>query len=306
MRAMSSARWWLVLSIVVGCPAVSAAQAPRAVVITSVDVSVSVSGGATVVTIQANGPLPSVVRHSLLDPPRVYFDFPEVTPKASGMTQLPGAGVVGRARVALNSAEPLVTRVVLDLPALQPVRVDDAERQNGRIRVYVGAVSDAPSARAGAAAASESSPGKPSSTIPVVAVPAQAINPSAGTPTRAEGTVTRAPFAAALSRIEAQRALLASIEAGTNVDAGQLRFANAEFTELRQLIGVMSQQDVAVPVRELLVSSCTLGAAATKLRLDSLAVDTPAARRNAGSAAAGALMLLDRACASLSCSVQPR
>jgi len=301
---MSSAGSWLALSVLAAWPAMPAAQASRSDVITSVEGAVK--EGATVVTIEANGPLPPIVRHSLVDPPRIYFDLPGVTPKANGMTQLPGAGVVGRARVALNSAEPLISRIVLDLSALQPVHVDDAERQNGQLRVYVGAVSDAQAGRAAAPVAPEPFFNKSPSTVPVVAVPAPALNASADAPRRAEGTGARAPFARALSRIEAQRALLATIEAGNNVDAGLLRLANAEFTELRQAIGVMSQQDVTVPVRELLVSSCTLGAAAAKLRLDSLAADTPAARRNAGSAAAGALMLLDRACASISCYVQPR
>jgi hypothetical protein len=304
MRAMSSPRPWIVLPVLAAWPAVSVAQASRPVVITSVEVAVE--GDATVVTIEANGPLPSIGRHSLVDPPRVYFDLPGVTPKANGMTQLPGAGVVGRARVALNSAEPLMTRIVLDLSAPQLVRVDDAERQNGRLRMYVGAVSDAPTARAAAPAAWARSSVKASSPVPVVAAPAPAINSSADAPTRVEGIAARGPFAGALSRLEAQRALLASIEAESNVDAGLLRFANAELTELRRSIGAMGQQDVAVPVRELLVSSCTLGAAAAALRLDSLSADAPAARRNAGSAAAGALMLLDRACASLSCSVQAR
>jgi hypothetical protein len=331
MRAVPGCRRaWLFLFAMSGVVAPAAAQVPRDVALKYV--RVALEDGVPVATIEADGPLPAVARHSLDNPPRVYFDLPGVVSKTIGLTEVAGVGVVDRARVAQNSTDPVVSRVVLDLSKAQTVRVDDTDRQKGRIRIFVGAqttsveTTPAPSAPpppaagpvvaarkpsmvAAAAQPPAASPPNPVHAPPAARVedaPASAPGQNARVNSAAAKSEGRSPFARALGRIEAQRTVLKLIEANENVDAGVLHFANAELSEVRKAVTAMTAQDVLAQMRDLIQTSCTLGAAATKIRLDALTADTPAARGSAASAAAGALMLLDQACSSIRCSAWPR
>jgi hypothetical protein len=55
---------------------------------------------------------------------------------------------------------------------------------------------------------------------------------------------------------------------------------------------------------EQLVAACTLGATATRLGIEASRDQNPETRKNAASAAAGALMFFDRACSELGCGRQ--
>jgi len=55
------------------------------------------------------------------------------------------------------------------------------------------------------------------------------------------------------------------------------------------------------PTHELLLASCTLGATATRLGVEASRDKNEDSRKNAASAAAGALMFFDRACGDLGC-----
>ena len=70
---------------------------------------------ATTVTLAGNGRLtPAEVRESEAAPRRLILDFPNVASKVPAETYVSGA-LVSKVRVALNSREPLVTRVVMDV-----------------------------------------------------------------------------------------------------------------------------------------------------------------------------------------------
>jgi len=286
---------WSIALALCGFPAVCGAQTPPVAVVRSVQVTEE--AGVTVVTIQADGPLPVVTPRTMDGPPRVYFDLPGVVPERAGMTYARGAGVVDRARFALNSAKPLVSRVVLDLPYAQQVRLNTEERQNGRIRAFVG-----PGAGAALSVPSPSLAPVPAvSTVPFSApavVPKPVVRVSRG--------LAVAPLARALGRLDEQRAVLVSIEAGENVEPDRLWSANTAFIELRLLAETAAPVSLSAPARDLLMSSCTLAAVAIRLRIDGRAGDSGEARRNASSAAAGALMLFDRVCATGSCAVPAR
>ena len=130
---------WLIVGMFAGLTPVASAEQSTGVVLQSVQTVDE--GGRTLVTIQADGPLP-MPTHDLVDgPPRIYLDLTGVRPKTAGMREILALGAVRRARVALHSINPNVTRVVLDLIRRETYRVDSDERHLGRIRVLVGPAS---------------------------------------------------------------------------------------------------------------------------------------------------------------------
>ena len=129
---------WGALSIVVitsGWPAKATAQTAGAMAIRAITMSASGPNGSTVVvTIEGTGTLPLPTSGAADEPPRIFFDFPGVTLKAPAVIASMDPRI-RRIRSAVNSVRPLVTRVVLDLVALQPYRVESGP---GRVRVVVG------------------------------------------------------------------------------------------------------------------------------------------------------------------------
>ena len=89
-------------------------------------VATGVTPGRMTVTLRGNGHLEAsrVVEAADL-PPRLVLDFVGVDSAAPAQTAAPG-GPVTRIRVARNSQNPLVTRVVVDLDRMVPYRVERA------------------------------------------------------------------------------------------------------------------------------------------------------------------------------------
>src|ERR1700752_3976433 len=88
------------------------AQAPAATELTGLEVGRNADG--VTVTIKGNGRLSYGTLQEADRPPlRLVVDFPGVRPGVPPAT--PGQGPLRRVRVALNNANPVVTRVVLDL-----------------------------------------------------------------------------------------------------------------------------------------------------------------------------------------------
>ena len=312
-------------------------------------IQITEDGGITRVTIEADGPLPLPRSASLNDPPRIYFDLEGVTHAIRGTTVAQRGDVVSRVRVALRTASPIVTRVVLDLTRLESYRVDTGERQAGRIRVIVGsesAIGPGPATRG--AVLSPAAPVPANSSSPPVApariagMPAPPVPAANSTPAKVEGPATTAPRSPAiappsptrspvlspqeprpplpmqqvaayrkqisgeLARMEALRALVARIDAGENIGSDALAFAAQEFTNLRRLLGAVKPSAVLADTHDVLMTSCTFGAMASRLGLDVALDGNLETRRRAQSAAAGSLMLFDRACSDLGCSRTPR
>ena len=103
---------------------------------------------------------------------------------------------------------------------------------------------------------------------------------------------------AELARMETLRVLIARIDAGENISADTLVPAAQEFTELRRTLEAVKPSVVLAVAHDLLMTSCTFGAMAARFGIDA-AQGNQEARRSAASAAAGSLMLFDRACADL-------
>ena len=95
--------------------------------------------------------------------------------------------------------------------------------------------------------------------------------------------------------------MVAAIDIDESVTAEALAFTAAEFRDLRRILEAAKPSDALRPAHDLLISACVLGAGAANLRIEAARDNNPLVRRNAASAAAGALMLLDRACAALAC-----
>lgn len=138
---MKSRPWALaaLVALTALVPVPSEGQRSGSSVLTSI--KAVVEDGVTVVTLESDGPLPEPAPEVLDGPPRIFFDLAGVRPRRQGAT--PGAGVVTRSRVALRSANPNVTRVVLDLARLESYRVHSIERQAGRLMIFVGIAASA-------------------------------------------------------------------------------------------------------------------------------------------------------------------
>ncbi len=94
-------------------PQSAIAETPEATILDRVLASATAS--ATTVTLSGNGRLtPAEVTESRDRPRRLVLDFPNVASKARAQTPVSGT-LVKEVRVALNSREPLVTRVVMDV-----------------------------------------------------------------------------------------------------------------------------------------------------------------------------------------------
>jgi hypothetical protein len=105
----------------------------------------------------------------------------------------------------------------------------------------------------------------------------------------------------ALERLEAQQPIVILLDAEGSISAEALQAALTEFTSVRRLLDGIKPSDALASTHELLIASCTLGATASRLGIEATRDRSAEARKNAASAAAGALMFFDRACADLGC-----
>jgi hypothetical protein len=307
-----------------------------------------------VVTIEADGPLPQPALGEVDGPPRVFLDFPGVRTTARPVTQ--SVDNVKRVRIALHNANPLSTRVVLDLEQLQPVRLDTSAVGAGRLAILIGG--NSPSSPAAPKPALPEPPLPPATTSPTASAPPapRPLNPPENKPAPEKAppslpadtplkpvpplgpenppvTTTTPPppsstpavpapsvpkrSAAAkipprdaeryreqvgpsLGRLRSMRDLLVAVD-----QQQPLPSVAANRTEisgiLRTLNGV-KPSDIVRGTHDLLVRSASLALMALTLR-DTPPGDPPdqEALRNAASAAAGALLLLDRVCMEIGC-----
>jgi hypothetical protein len=218
------------------------------------------SGIATIV-IEASGELPEPQSGRASDPPRIYLDFTGVLPLRVVEPVSPNP-VLTRIRVAQHSTSPLVTRLVLDLIGESTYRIDVSARTEGRIVVLL----------------------RPSS--------------PASSPTRASGVSTDMQYtlhvSVTLVRLDALRPLLEAIDRRTARLPGDLDAALKEFDDAAKLLTAIKPPSSRTSTHALLLRTCTLGARAVRLRQTAIGQDA-APSWEAASAAAGALLMLDRA-----------
>jgi cell division septation protein DedD len=272
----------------------------------------SSDAGSTTVMLEADGPLPEPEGDSLANPPRVFLDLHGVI-AAPTLTRSGRDPLVVRARVARYSDAPLVTRVVFDLSRVSGFRVDASARAEGRLVVTLGgpATPSAAAVRAPAASATPSLPPPQSPTqspVPVrssrTAAPAKSTEPLrtprlAPQPTGRGTSAARAEaYAAQLSalvdRLQALRPVLQSIDRRTEVTA-DLNAAAAEFEAVGRILMAIKPIAGREATHALLQRACALGARASRTLQDATRAGDATGEWNAASAAAGALLLLDRA-----------
>ena len=140
LPALARARQLLFFMLACGLTAVRAdisAQSLPGRPANLVTVQLAREGDVSIVTLEADGPLPEPTFGVAHDPFRFYVDFPNVAPESRGVLNSTDPLVV-RVRVSTYSIEPLISRVVLDLKRELPIRVDTDGRGAGRIRILVG------------------------------------------------------------------------------------------------------------------------------------------------------------------------
>ena len=287
----------MAIAVSVGiCSVVSAAELPRkggshtsSVSLRSVRVEPATQDGTIRVVIDARGALPEPESGTAIRPPRIYVDFTDVLPLQTVEPVSPNA-VVARVRVAEHSASPLVTRVVVDLIKEATYRIDSSGRAGGRVILIIGTpesrISNAPPPRSQPPAASRQ-PLETSRQPPA----AKSQPPRSASPEAQYG----GRVSAALVRLHALRPLLEAIDRRADTIPGDLDAAAKEFDDVARLLPAIKPPSSRTSTHALLMRTCTLGARATRLRQTAAASQDAASGWEAASAAAGALLMLDRA-----------
>ena len=306
-------------------PAEGQAAAPTATTAIR-SISVAANGSALVVTIEATGALPLPTAGAADRPPRIYFDFPGVALKERGLTASTDPRI-RRIRAGIHSATPLVTRVVLDLVGLQPYRLEQAGE---RVRVIVGESAAQSSPRMTPVAPADgpavSVPPREPAPEPLVAAPAVPREPAlsgtqppaparrsapadAPAPPSSAGQLLpgkdlegyRPRVSPVLDRLRRLRPLLTSLDAAEDQTVERVQLAVEELERIRQELAGIKPPETLRSQHDMLLQATTLALMATRLRLEAFRTSDPATIRNARSAAAGATLLLARACADLGC-----
>ena len=230
----------------------------------SVRVEPTEQSGGTRVVIEANGALSEPTSGTAFNPPRIYLDFIDVLPLRTVEPVSPNS-VVARIRVAEHSASPLVTRVVVDLVNESQYRVDSSASAQGRVIVIIGTTPPRQVSAANVKA-------------PVTATAQYA---------------TR--VATALMRLQTLKPLLEAIDRRTESVPGDLSAAVKEFDDIGKLLTAVKPPQSRQSTHALLLRTCTLGARAVRLRESAAGNQDAASGWDAASAAAGALLMLERA-----------
>jgi hypothetical protein len=250
----------LLAVLLLTAPGVAVAQPASAQPPTVALKSVTVSEG-PVVVITAAGPLPVPRVGVLQGPDRIYLDVAGV---ASRALSVGGDGMlVLSIRVAQRRLDPALARIVIDLK--QPCRysLNTTQRASGRLELTL---------TSGAAS-------------PVTFVARAAPSQITGGAGERRYLASVQP---ALDRLATLRSVLHEIDTGTSVTSERLEAAQSELTRLRQTVDRVKPARAVEDTNDLLKS--VIGFASTALSLSASSSGSP----NAASAAAGALLMLDR------------
>jgi hypothetical protein len=308
---------WVVIAYVEGFA--QDAQTVPVPMLRAVRVVAVSSGGSTRVILEAEGPLPVPLSGAVDGPPRIYLDLNGVRPGPTARFAESSALVV-RVRVALHSANPISTRVVLDLSRPAPYRIDSSGRAQGRLTIVLGAPPSAPApatppvqthtqttipprATPSPSAAAPSSAAPPALAPPAPAPPAPSpsVQGFRAAPQRraSGGDAYVAQASVALARLQALRPLLSSIDRRAEQPVGDLRAAIVEFNAVSRILVAIKVPTSRETTQDLLLRACDLGARASRMRMELESTGDLAPGWNAASAAAGALIMLDSAGADL-------
>ena len=260
----------------------------------SITVQPAADGSARVV-IEADGALSPAESDALNGPPRIYFDFPGLLPAERG-AEATDCPAIRRVRVALHSAEPRVTRVVIDLVRPAPHRIEPSGDPN-RLVVAIGTT----------ASATGATPAVPNVASPVLRD--SGVRPHSAPEGRQMGSdpkpaprASAAPFQQVVDvvdRFEKLRPLLVAIDGRTTQPGVNLQVAAIELSSIAKVVSGIKSSSRTDGTQGRLVQACALASQAIKARMEAEASGNPALEWTAASAAAGTLLLLDGARAEL-------
>jgi hypothetical protein len=95
-------------------------QAPTTAAVTVLQgARITTTPDGVAVALDASGPLPFPTVGTAQNPARIYIDLSNVRPAARFMSAR-GSGIIRGIRAAVNSTQPLITRVVIDLQSEVP------------------------------------------------------------------------------------------------------------------------------------------------------------------------------------------
>jgi hypothetical protein len=282
MKWPSGSRMPPLAIIVVLSGVAAAAQAPAHTSIVKVGFEGATCAGAPganpcAVLIEADGPLPEPSSGSVSSPDRVYLDFPGTLARTSGVPRTSTTGL--DIRVALHSESPPVTRVVVDLTAPASYTLDTSHRAEGRVRLQLVTLKATPPA------------GDVKKGAPAIVATAPARGARLVTRSYVDGMKT------ALDAFERTRSDLTLLDHRSMPSAESLRNDAIQLSVVRVTLESLKPPAALASSHALLQSACGLA---------SLALDTAAktpqgnVTPDAASAAAGALIMFDRARAALS------
>jgi hypothetical protein len=277
---------------------------------------VTTANGPTAVVIEGDRPLPSPFIGVVTEgPPRIYFDFTGVVTDTTGI-RAEGDPWIRRVRVAIHSQDPLVTRVVIDLFRATPHSVDANQPSPSQFVVSVGGGGPRPPVPApkprpaparpepGAAESPKPDSSKPDSPTPESAKP-EVAKPEAATPespkpeSPRQETVKTDPYvkqaSAVVARFEQLRPVLEAIDAQVDQQAVNLQRAVSELDAMRRSLNALRAPRPLQDTHDQLAQACILALRAVRTRMEFATTGNAPLQLNAASAAAGALMLMDRA-----------
>jgi AMIN domain len=265
---------WPIMAIQATAPAAMVGTAQgRPVSVSAVRVTTGPAG--PLISIAADGPLPSPTVGVLENPARIYLDLPGVTPRAFKTTA--ADDLITAVRVALHSAAPPVTRIVIDLDRPVSHSVDLSRRLSGEIVVSLHAAAEAHLSRPA-----------PPARVPWPSSSALVVTKRPGGDVR-QYMDRMSPL---LQRLEALRPVLESIDRRSAISGERVEAAAAEIERLREGFASLHPPRTLVLAHDLLGKVCALASRALSLARMSKDGVVP---WDAASAAAGALILLSRA-----------
>jgi hypothetical protein len=269
-------------------------------------VTIAASADGTNVVLEGDAPLPVPAVGVVDGPPRIYLDFTGVLPPSS-VVFASDAPSIRRVRVALHSDPPVVTRVVIDLVRQTSYRIKPDSAAPNRLVITVGEPEGRGQGGDGRGARVE---GRNPKTPPS---PRNDIGEAGGLRTSDPGT-QRLPSAqqmyvqqvsGLLARLEKMRPLLVSIDTRSEQPGVSLQVAMSELDSIaKALAGIRPSRRLA-PIHDRLQQSCSLASRAVRARMESMVQGSSDVAWTGASAAAGALLLLDRVRADLGLVAQP-
>ncbi len=256
-------------------------------------VTVAASKDGVAVVIEASGPLVQPSSGLANNPPRIYIDFADVLP-GQAIQSVPENPLVRRVRVAEHSSSPLITRLVIDLTKPAGYRIDSSNLAQGRLTVALSATDSAMPLRTQASPPVVRDPGSvPREPRDGLSVPKAAVRDPI--PEQVAVNAYGVRVSAALVRLHALRPLLESIDHLANPLPQNLDAAISEFEAIGKILSGIKPPRSRERAHALLQRTCTMGVRAIRMRQDGARTNDSAAMVNAASAAAGALLMLERA-----------